>query len=150
MSSCLTAQQFDTKEDNMRYLCYGVAAVEREDNSTLSSGSQNVDTAAIVYVTDDREEALVIMREGGYINSSGTWIVVTKVVDTALVSDPLGAPRRPLGAGDEPPQNSSATVDDAGNVKTDPNKLPETREDVLQQAEWPGSQYNETPRKIIP
>lgn len=65
-----------------RYIVYGVVPSEhKDDNSDLDPANQNVEGKVIIYTTDDKQDADVVMREGGYIRN-GQWYAAQELVDT--------------------------------------------------------------------
>jgi hypothetical protein len=66
-----------------RYALFGTVAQEREFNRPEDFKSQGTeDGAALIYETDDRDEARAIYEAGGF-SRNGVWNAVTRVVDRA-------------------------------------------------------------------
>lgn len=112
------------------YQVLGHVAVERETNRDLLSTQQQSVNIGVVYETDDEAEARQIVAAGGYIdNETNQWIVAAQYrqVDTSV----------PLKEGFQelPPLTHEKPVD---------------ADHVRRAAEYPGSQFTQTPRKILP
>ena len=67
----------------MRYLLYGSPTIQHhDDNSDLDPSLQRVSETRQVYATDSMDEAQKILKEGGYIDSHGTWFTVQWMQDS--------------------------------------------------------------------
>ena len=65
-----------------RYILYGILADENDDgNSRLESDHQIVGGTVALYGTDDSNEAINIMRSGGFIRGEDEWNAVTWAED---------------------------------------------------------------------
>lgn len=69
-------------DEQGRYVCYGTVAKEHEDNNPDLTAEDQRPPEEVVYSTDDREEALAIKRNGGFVGENNQWTVATRVVDT--------------------------------------------------------------------
>jgi hypothetical protein len=65
-----------------RYVCYGTVAKEHDETNADLAASDQRPPEEVVYSTDDREEALAIKRNGGFVGEDGQWTVAARVVDS--------------------------------------------------------------------
>lgn len=64
-----------------RYVIYGVITSEHEDDNADTPEEQRVGNTYPIYRTDDKEEARVIVREGGFIKDD-RWLAAQWAIDT--------------------------------------------------------------------
>lgn len=66
-----------------QYTVFGIPAIERDDNRGLRSDQQNVtNQEQAVMLTDDIEQARLVVREGGF-TYQGTFYAVTRFAQGA-------------------------------------------------------------------
>ena len=134
------------------YRIWGYIPTQRDDNADLDARAQTQIQESVIYETDDAQEVQAILNAGGYIDSNDVYHV-------AIRADSIGDPDADVASvsGSEDtlrksevlPENSSATIDSSGRVRTDRGKRPIEEEDVKAMAE---SEVDvpPMPRKIQP
>lgn len=87
----LSVQVLDTvlifiSEDNLmdsRYKLYGVKPAEHANNNDDTNPKDQVlHNAVVVYETDDKDEAMKLVREGGFVSEKDGYIAVQGAKDT--------------------------------------------------------------------
>jgi hypothetical protein len=63
-----------------RYVIYGVITSEHEDDNSDTPEEQRVGNTYPIYRTDNKDEALTIIREGGFIRE-GKWLAAQWAID---------------------------------------------------------------------
>jgi hypothetical protein len=64
-----------------RYIIFGVITSEHEDDNSDTPDEQRVGNTIPIYRTDNKEEALTIIREGGFIRGD-KWSAAQWAFDT--------------------------------------------------------------------
>lgn len=106
----------------------------------------------VVYSTDDEKEAQQLVNAGGFINSANEWIVVKEYandsdvlprgeISTSISKSAFGVEEGEL------PNNSNATIDDTGRVKSDDSMHEITEEDVTAMVQADLDVEERAPRK---
>jgi hypothetical protein len=79
-----------------RYVIYGVFTSEHEEDNSDTPEEQKVGNTVPIYRTDDKAEALTIVREGGFIRE-GRWLAAQWAQDT-VTGATVGSPPEPEGS----------------------------------------------------
>lgn len=74
-----------------RYVVYGVITSQHEDDNSDTPEEQKVGQTIPIYRTDDKDEALAIMREGGFIRND-RWLAAQWAQDTVTGATVGNAP----------------------------------------------------------
>lgn len=105
------------------------------NTDTQTQGLGSKPPLVVIYTTDDMAEVDQILAGGGYVDSNNVfWVAEGYRVAGAdpdvvrAAAEPVDAP--PVRKADFVPDNSSATIDDSGRVRTDAQKEPLTQADV--------------------
>jgi hypothetical protein len=64
-----------------RYVIFGVITSEHEEDNSDTPDEQRVGNTIPIYRTDDKQEALTIVREGGFIRGD-KWLAAQWALDT--------------------------------------------------------------------
>lgn len=141
----------------MAFSVMGFAAKQQEQNVGRSSESQqtNEPPLMVIYTTDDEQEAQQIVNQGGFINpADDVWYVAREYLpegpSSVGFSSVGGVPSKSslmTAEEDGLTNNSAATIDSTGRVRTDPSMHPATEDDVHEMVEADLAAHDRIPKK---
>lgn len=111
------------------YEVMGFATQAGADTNTdpNTQGTGTKPELSVIYTTDDLAEVEKILEAGGYVDANDVYFVAEGYRVDSDLSD-AAMPRK----AEFVPDNSTATIDNTGTVRTDKQKQPLTQVDVEQ------------------